>query len=136
MLIRKFFGKEVVETVTDENGNKKKIRHFETEQSEFYWRAINIGFSIGCRFCCKSAAYWFTWKKLKVSDYFADYGKYEEKNKTFKAPIIISNHSTGIDFVIHLMKYDLPSFLAGNSTRAVPCIGDIAEAIQCVFITS
>ena len=133
LLIKKILGKETIHEVTDKDGKKKKITTFEEEQSSLYWMILGAGTSVICKSLVVLSGLWITKKKLKVTDFFADYGPYEEKNKKFRAPILISNHITGIDYVIYLSQYDIISMLANSSTRDFPFIGKISETIQCVF---
>lgn len=134
LLVRKIFGKEAVEEVTNEDGTKKKVRHFDNEQSEIYWGFMKAGLSILCKILMLVAGFWVTKKKLKISDFFADYGLYEEKNKKYRAPIMISNHITAMDMLMYMQEYDIPSFMAMLPVKKTPIIGKIAESIQTVFV--
>lgn len=84
----------------------------------------------------RATGIWTRKKKLKISDFFADYVKYEEKNKIYKAPITISNHITGIDYILYMQQFDFPSLIVGATTRQAPFIGIVSEAMQCIFVDS
>lgn len=134
LLVRKIFGKEAVEEVTNEDGTKRKVRHFDNEQSGIYWGLMRLGLSVLCKILIIVAGFWVNKKKLKISDFFADYGPYEEKNKKYRAPIMISNHVTAMDMLMYMQEYDIPSFMAMYPVKKVPIIGTIAESIQTVFV--
>ena len=134
-ITRQLFGKIHVEEVTDENGKKRKNHIFEKEQSTLYWVLLRGGISFLCKLQLLVSAFWSTKKKLKVSDFLADYGKYEEKNKENKAPIMISNHITGMDYQFYTQEYDMPSFMVVDLIKNFPLIGTGAESIQSIFLS-
>ena len=134
LIIKTFFGKIHLEEVTDENGKKRKHYSFEKEQSTLYWNLLRGGICCSSKIMLFISAFWITKKKLKISDFFADYGKYEEKNKQYRAPIVISNHVTAIDMFFFMQEYDFPSFMAMQPVKNMPVIGTVAQAIQTIFI--
>lgn len=77
----------------------------------------------------------FSRKQHKVSDFLADYIKYEEKLAGRRAPIQICNHFSLIDVFFHLSNFNgLPCFLAMESVANMPVIGYVAKIIQAVFV--
>ena len=134
-LIIKLFGKESVEETTDKDGKKIKNVSFDREQSTIYWICIRSMQAIFAKTILFATGARVTEKKLKISDFFADYGKYEEKNKNLRAPIMISNHVTVFDFAFFTQSYqDNPSSLVLSFIRKVPFLGKIVEAQQGIFI--
>ena len=105
LLVQKIFGKERVEETTSKDGKKTRNVSFDQEQSTIYWIAIRTMHAIFAKIFLFGTGARVTEKKLKISDFFADYGKYEEKNKNFRAPIMISNHVTVFDFALHTRSY-------------------------------
>ena len=134
LIVKKIFGKIHIEEVTDENGKKRKQYNFEKEQSTLYWVVHRAGVRCLSKFQLLVAAFWVTKKRVKVSDFFADYGKYEEKNKQYKAPIVISNHITLFDPLFFMQEYDSPSFMAMHRLKNTPLVGFVCESIQTIFI--
>ena len=135
LLIKTIFGKERVQEITNKDGKKKKFFSFDQEQSTLYWILFNTTICICGKIFLFASGARVTEKKLKISDFFADYVKYEEKNKNFRAPIMISNHVTFIDFSLYYSKYEhMPSSLAGSFMRTIPFFGKILQAVQAIFV--
>jgi len=79
--------------------------------------------------------YKIDYKKLNISDYDPTYPKTEVlKNESTHAPIVISNHVSWIDILIHMASDNSPSFLAKKAVGSMPLVGPIARGIQCIFV--
>lgn len=77
----------------------------------------------------------FNRRQHKVSDFLADYTKFEEKLADKTAPIQVCNHFTLIDVFFHLVNFrGIPSFLAMESVGSMPIVGYVAKIIQTVFV--
>lgn len=75
-------------------------------------------------------------KPLKVSDFLADYKNYEERNKGKVAPLLVSNHTTGLDtFIVGGRYYLFFSVLAFKALQDIPFFGAFCIACQSIFIS-
>ena len=125
----------MIET-TDKDGKKTKTICFEQEQSAIYLILHRNLIIITNKIFLYASGARITKKKLKISDFFADYSKYEEKNKNFTAPITISNHVSFIDSSVYFSNYEhnMPAPVVGSFMRKVPFFGKMLVASQAIFV--
>lgn len=73
-------------------------------------------------------------KSHKISDYIADYQKYEKKANEVQAPISICNHNAGGDIFLLIDYFPYLSFLAKIGISKLSCIGSICTSLQSLYI--
>lgn len=51
-----------------------------------------------------------------------------------RACVMISNHVSYLDILYFMSSSECPSFVAKHNVRQYPCIGRLAESLQCIFV--
>jgi len=76
--------------------------------------------------------YSIEYKHMKISDVDNTYPVNEKQAQD--APIVISNHVSWADIVLHMSTPESPSFLAKHSVEHYPIFGPTAKALQAIFV--
>jgi lysophosphatidylcholine acyltransferase/lyso-PAF acetyltransferase len=50
------------------------------------------------------------------------------------AAVIVCNHTSWVDILYYMTTEEFPSFLANDGLRRMPCMGKIAQGVQCLFV--
>ena len=56
-----------------------------------------------------------------------------KKSSCRNPPVIISNHIGYFDIIYSIFKF-VPSFIAGTHAKKMPIVGEVAQALKCVFV--
>lgn len=113
-------------------------RGVDTKQPLSWLRRILIScFCSSCsRFLMLGAGFWhFDERRVRLWDFDPTYPKTKllSNPNPERAPIIVSNHSSGFDILYH-MAASAPGFVAKKEAKYYPCIGLIAGALQTLFV--
>lgn len=58
----------------------------------------------------------------------------EKGQPDLRACVMISNHVSYLDILYYMSAKEQPSFVAKHNVRNYPCIGRLAESLQCIFV--
>ena len=108
---------------------------YQDEQSKFYLYLDSLIRVFTQRFLRYSVGI-TDYKQIshKVSEYFADYISYEEKQENVQAPIYVCNHQAACDIFVLQDIFPYVSFLAKIGITKIPGIGKICTIMQSLYI--